>query len=93
MIAILYIRPENVLAKILNSRPFSWIGVLSYSLYLWQQPMTDMRIAAWWGIPALFGIAWISYRYIERPFLVLKETLRRDTSPAAGPFEPARGLL
>ncbi len=79
MVAILYMSPQNLLSRLLNSGPFTWIGVLSYSLYLWQQPLTRAMDARWWSFPALILIAWVSYRYIESPFLALKESMRRRT--------------
>ncbi|MCH2190197.1 MAG: acyltransferase, partial [Gammaproteobacteria bacterium] len=39
---VLYIasaRPEQWLTRVLSSKPFVWIGLLSYSLYLWHYPI------------------------------------------------------
>jgi peptidoglycan/LPS O-acetylase OafA/YrhL len=56
----------------LNSWPMVWTGVLSYSLYLWQQPLLvfdgplnylSVRLIA------TFALAYISYRFIEQPML------------------------
>ena len=75
MLAILQIRSGNPVCKILNSKPFVVIGVLSYSLYLWQQPLAGILVPARYGIPLLFVVATLSYRFVERPFLNFKESI------------------
>jgi len=75
MLAILQARSGNLIYKILNSKPFVAIGVLSYSLYLWQQPFAGILVPARYGIPLLFVVAALSYRFVERPFLNLKESI------------------
>ncbi|MCA9093609.1 MAG: hypothetical protein KDA68_08995, partial [Planctomycetaceae bacterium] len=57
------------------------IGVGSYSLYLWQQIFLNPRVDSFWtAFPqnlAFAGLAaWISYQYVELPFLRLKERTR-----------------
>lgn len=59
--------------RILNIAPVVWLGKISYSLYLWQQPFTLQR-----GRPAytaLFGLglACLSYYLVEQPVLALRE--------------------
>ena len=61
----------------LNWRPIAFIGVLSYSLYLWQQPfMNRDGHFAWngfpWNIALAFLTALASYTLIEKPFLALR---------------------
>ena len=69
-------KPDNIIGKILNSRLLSAIGVLSYSLYVWQEmfliysPGTKTEIP--WNLMATLGVAIISYHLVERPFLRLK---------------------
>jgi peptidoglycan/LPS O-acetylase OafA/YrhL len=72
---------------ILNSAPFVWVGSISYSLYLWQQPFLNRWSSAPWAafplnlaLAVLFAAA--SYYLVEEPFLKLRE-LR---SPKALPF-------
>ena len=72
----------------LSVKPLVWLGLISYSLYLWQQPV------AWefGGHTALAAImvvlvAWVSYRWIEKPFRGLGRRDRTsyvETSQAAG---------
>jgi len=60
----------------LEWEPMKWIGCLSYSLYLWQQlflvPQAKSSMAALQrfpiGLVMLFLCAWLSYRFVERPF-------------------------
>jgi peptidoglycan/LPS O-acetylase OafA/YrhL len=63
---------------ILSSKPFRWIGLVSYSWYLWHWPLmsfgnivTDKPLGSGTmvclGLVAL-GCAWLSYRFIEQPF-------------------------
>ena len=66
------------IAKILNWRPVVFVGVLSYSLYLWQQPFLDRYssspLAAFpLNMSLAFGAALLSYYIVERPFLGLKQ--------------------
>jgi peptidoglycan/LPS O-acetylase OafA/YrhL len=75
-------RPASAAGKVLNSRPVVWVGVLSYSLYVWQQPFSDPRGGAWWqGLPVgpglAVGCAVLSRYLVERPFLRVKDRLGR----------------
>jgi peptidoglycan/LPS O-acetylase OafA/YrhL len=57
---------------ILNAGPLAWSGLLSYSLYLWQQPMLVMDgplDVLYVRVPLAFLTAWISYRFVEQPAL------------------------
>lgn len=74
--------PVSLAGRILNARPMVWLGVLSYSLYVWQQPFCDPAgRACWQGLPVGLGLAVlcaIGSRYmVERPFLRIKDRLRR----------------
>ena len=69
--------PKNWWYWLLNTKLFNYIGLLSYSLYLWQQLFTyksDMFInKAPFNILFLILAALFSYYIIEKPFLKLKE--------------------
>jgi peptidoglycan/LPS O-acetylase OafA/YrhL len=69
------------IGRFLNAKPLVALGVLSYSIYLWQQPFLNPHRSSWvcqWpvniGLIALCAVA--SYLLIESPFLRLKERLR-----------------
>ncbi len=76
-----------------NTRVFKWLaslGLISYSLYLWQElflapigtnPLFDI---AWLPI-LMFPIAIVSYRYIEKPAVAFAKKLQtrlKDIEPA-----------
>ena len=64
--------------RLLSSRPMVGIGLISYSTYLWHQPLfAFLRVASAdtppvWQFGALIAVAlvlaWISWRFIEAPF-------------------------
>lgn len=63
--------------RLLELKPLVMVGVLSYSLYLWQQPFMSPDSAPGIGAKLLalaltVGCAVASYRFVERPFLTLK---------------------
>jgi peptidoglycan/LPS O-acetylase OafA/YrhL len=69
---------DNPVSAFLNWRPVAFIGVLSYSLYLWQQPFLDRYVkspltAFPLNVILAFAAALISYYVIEKPFLKLKK--------------------
>lgn len=83
----LYVHPEGPLARLLSFKPLTWLGVRSYGIYLWHiLPILAFVpvIQNSWGVRKLLvglvagalGIAAGvgSFRFIERPFLHLKET-------------------
>ena len=64
--------------RLLNTKAFTAIGVLSYSIYLWQQPFLASHQVTWWSalpmsivLTVLAAIA--SYYLVERPFLALRD--------------------
>lgn len=80
------LRPHSGPYRILN-RPFMmWIGVLSYSIYLWQQvfcanPSTfGLASPVWmtfpWWLVATFAAAASSFYLLERPFFRMRRQYR-----------------
>lgn len=75
---ILYATPENFVGRLLANRAFVGIGLLSYSAYLWHQPLftfarhLSVGEASEYlllGLGVLsFLFAYFSWRFIERPF-------------------------
>jgi hypothetical protein len=66
----------------LNSKAINYIGVLSYSIYLWQQLFIyeagNIGIAYPQNLFFIFIIAMFSYHCIEKPFLMLKKRFEVD---------------
>ncbi|HKW34561.1 MAG TPA: acyltransferase [Candidatus Acidoferrum sp.] len=74
--------------RLLNSAPFVFVGVLSYSLYLWQQLFLNRDSAAWpsrfpQNLLLAFCAALLCHYVIEKPFLRLREA--RHVVPASAP--------
>ena len=86
--------PHTLGGRLLNSAPFVWLGRLSYSIYLWQQPFTmtfkNTQPYAWFpmNLGIVLVMAWVSYRYVEQPaqrfgkkWLARKRKLLRSHAP------------
>jgi len=73
--------PSRV-SDFLNTKVMIQIGVLSYSLYIWQQLILTRRIDFWvnrfpQNFVVVFAVAFISYYLIEKPILNLKKKFVR----------------
>jgi peptidoglycan/LPS O-acetylase OafA/YrhL len=55
--------------RLLNLAPMVWLGNISYSLYLWQQPFFDPRSPSRHGVVWAVALACISYYFVEKPML------------------------
>ena len=77
--------PSTAIGRLLNSRLAVFLGVLSYSLYLWQMLFVN-PFSSWWfcrfpqNVACSFLAALASYYLVERPFLRLKSHHRRKAS-------------
>ena len=70
------------IGRVLNAPPLVYVGVLSYSLYLWQQPFLNRGFesvvtAFPLNIAIVIALALLSYYVIERPSLALRRTVER----------------
>ncbi|MEQ8291616.1 MAG: acyltransferase family protein [Roseovarius sp.] len=75
---ILFAERETVTARLLSIGPFVGIGLISYSAYLWHQPIFAFARIRYpehlpdWVMMLLaalaLGLAWASWRFIEQPF-------------------------
>jgi peptidoglycan/LPS O-acetylase OafA/YrhL len=88
--------PRGLAGRILNTGPMVAIGVLSYSLYLWQEPFLYFRGTGWatafpQNIALTFIAAYACHRLVEKPFLAIKQRLgSKPAAPAAtDPATPA----
>lgn len=66
-------------SRVLSARPVVFVGLLSYSLYLWHWPiLAGLKVytarphldPAWAAaaLPVIFFVSWLSWRYVEQPF-------------------------
>jgi peptidoglycan/LPS O-acetylase OafA/YrhL len=75
---ILYTSPQTWVGRWLGSRACVGIGLVSYSAYLWHQPLFALARQRNLEHPSsgvmvalvllTFGLAYLSWRYVERPF-------------------------
>jgi peptidoglycan/LPS O-acetylase OafA/YrhL len=73
---------------LLASRPFVGIGLISYSVYLWHQPLFALaqawnmahvsRLASWILVAVTLLLGWASWRIIELPFRARGRFSRRQ---------------
>ena len=85
---ILFGHKYSIAGRLLSSRPFIFLGLISYSLYLWHQPiLTSMKIV----IPSfnnpltkillvtmIVVISYFTWRYVETPFRNKKSFLGKN---------------
>ncbi len=86
--AVLDRGPRTGIGRLLGSRPLAWLGLISYGIYLYHQPIADAlnggvtsagdaTVRFLWLFPATVAIAVaagaLSYYVVERPALRLKE--------------------
>jgi peptidoglycan/LPS O-acetylase OafA/YrhL len=90
---------DTRLVRSLDSRAFTAVGLASYSLFLWHEPIAfwlrrhDMTADGWlgfgWNLLAVTlisgALAALTYRWIERPALRLKRTWAGRPRPDPSP--------
>ncbi|GAB2694144.1 acyltransferase family protein [Aliiglaciecola aliphaticivorans] len=78
----LQLNPGTFAVRILESRALVFIGMISYSLYLWQQLfLTELNTVlngVGVNVMAVFFVAVISYYFIEKPFLNIRRNRRKE---------------
>lgn len=88
---------KPLLVRLLESRPLVATGVISYSLFLWHEPLTRWLEAQgltlggaggfFVNLAVLFTLAWLlsalTYRYVELPALRRKSLRARVPEPTA----------
>ena len=75
---LVFASPATLAGRLLGLRPMVGIGLVSYSAYLWHQPLFAFaRLSSEFGPSrglmlglclVTFGLAWLSWRFVERPF-------------------------
>ena len=89
----------GVMRRLLDRRPFVFLGRISYSLYLWHlvpvqvaanefAPTQATQALAWGVLAAAVGMAWASHQWIEVPFLRCGTRLRRRLRQQLAPSRP-----
>jgi len=78
VLIILFAIPKTWVGRALSFRPVVGVGLISYSLYLWHQPLFAFaRNRSLEDPPALtylaligiaFSLTYLSWRYVEKPF-------------------------
>jgi peptidoglycan/LPS O-acetylase OafA/YrhL len=78
VLIILFGSAETLTARLLSTRPMVGIGLISYSLYLWHQPVFAFARIRSITEPSLLlmsilalacvGLAYLSWRFVETPF-------------------------
>jgi len=76
-------RAQSLAGRFLNLPPVVFLGVLSYSLYLWQQPFLNRHLDTTptsfpLNLALAFGCALLSYFLIERPLVGVRRRLERS---------------
>lgn len=92
--------PDTFTGRVLSSRPMVAIGLVSYSAYLWHQPLFALTVVRGGGHPAwpvVLGLialtmflAWLSWKFVEGPFRDRKAVSTRTVWSA---FFAVSGLL
>lgn len=85
---------EGLLRGALSFAPLRWLGLTSYSIYLWQQPFMappDAYQAQWWctawpqNILVAIACGGLAYLLVEKPVAALKRRLTRSPGAIARP--------
>jgi peptidoglycan/LPS O-acetylase OafA/YrhL len=79
LVLIVCATQKGLVARVLSLRPLRFVGMVSYGVYLWHWPvdvtLTRERVHVHgfllhaFQLAVTFGIAWVSFRYFERPIL------------------------
>lgn len=75
LVIVINIHPsKDIYFKVFNHKIITEIGILSYSLYIWQQLFSSglIPVSPYLNLIFLFITAYLSYYYFEKPFLRVK---------------------
>lgn len=78
LLVIIFSTSQTWVGRLLGSKPLVWFGLISYSLYLWHQPLFAFARHAMMDEPShvfmllLMGLAvvlaYLTWRFVEKPF-------------------------
>ncbi|WP_428031971.1 acyltransferase family protein [Ancylobacter sp.] len=78
VLILLFAAPSSGAGRLLAARPLVGVGLISYSAYLWHQPLFAFARVRSLDMPgpwlmlglaaATLPLAWLSWRFVERPF-------------------------
>jgi peptidoglycan/LPS O-acetylase OafA/YrhL len=98
LISYLLLRPHGVGARVFSSRPLTWVGQISYGVYLYQVFLRDrvidithlpMRRAILVTAPVTLLVSWLSFRYMEEPLILWGKRKARQYRLGTGGAELA----
>jgi peptidoglycan/LPS O-acetylase OafA/YrhL len=70
---------------VLNLAPVAWLGRISYSLYLWQQPFCNApSVHSGYVVLLALAFACTSYYAVEQPLLRFRAKKAAKAVPEAG---------
>lgn len=85
--------PEHSVIRVLSAKPLVTLGAMSYSIYLlhfpiletantWLAgkfpPLTVMALQAGIVLPIVLALSWLSFKYIELPFMRMGKRIRPE---------------
>jgi len=84
---------DDLPGRVLNWRPLVWMGTLSYSIYLWQQPFLDssrheLSTSLPMSLVFMLAAACLSFYLVEKPMLALRQRAEKrlyGAKPKPGP--------
>jgi peptidoglycan/LPS O-acetylase OafA/YrhL len=85
--------PDHIVIKALTAKPLTVVGTIAYSIYLLHFPILETTNAWLVGkfptmavmaiqfsvvLPVILGLSWLSYKYIELPFMRMGKRVRPE---------------